>query len=60
MAIKVHLYTERKQWGGTLHTTLCGRVRNLDDYNNTEKVEEVTCHFCKQIIEARAARKRAA
>ena len=37
-------------FGGTLNTTLCGRVRNDQDYNVALEGEEVTCFFCKKII----------
>ncbi len=40
-------------FGGTTNTTLCRRVRNGGDYNNTDKPEEVTCKFCKKEMERR-------
>lgn len=37
---------------GEVNTTLCGRVRNLEDYNVAEKDSEITCKFCLRIINA--------
>ena len=50
-----HLYLriEPNAFGGTTHTTLCRRVRNLEDYNLTTEKDEVTCKFCKKEMERR-------
>lgn len=51
MARKVlhkHLY---RHWGTTtINTTVCGRVRNNQDYNVADTDEEVTCKFCLNIM----------
>lgn len=39
---------------GQINTTLCGRVRNEQDYNVAESDEGVTCKFClNQIMSAK-------
>jgi hypothetical protein len=42
--------------GGVVNTTLCGRVQNGGDYNTTNQLAEVTCHFCKRDIALESAR----
>lgn len=43
-------------FGGTTNATLCGRVSNAsDDYNNTDKPEEVTCKLCLNRLKYRKA-----
>lgn len=37
-------------FGGVINTTLCGRVRNEQDYNVAEQGEEVTCSYCRRLI----------
>lgn len=41
-------------FGGTLTTTLCGRMRNQDDGMNVGVGFEVTCKFCLKEIARRA------
>jgi hypothetical protein len=52
-----HLQMYRKNaFGGTTNTTLCNRVSNAgDDYNNTDKPEEVTCKLCLKRLKYRRA-----
>lgn len=42
-------------FGGTINTTICGRVRNEQDYNVAEGRADVTCSYCKRIISENAA-----
>lgn len=47
MPTVTHLQIYRKNaLGGVTNTTLCNRVRNGTDYNNTTVDAEVTCKFC--------------
>lgn len=39
-------------FGGTSNTTLCGRVDNSkNDYNVADTDAEVTCSFCRKILD---------
>lgn len=41
-------------FGGTSNTTLCGRVDNSkSDYNIADTDDEVTCHFCRNILDGK-------
>jgi len=47
IVIHKQIYVPTPFGSGEMNTTLCRRVRNdSDDYNNTQKYEEVTCKFC--------------
>lgn len=49
-----HLQLYKKNvFGGVTNTTLCRRVRNGADYNNTTVEAEVTCSFCLKQLEYR-------
>jgi len=37
--------------GGTVNTTLCGRVDNSGDYNIADTDDEVTCSFCRKMLD---------
>lgn len=38
--------------GGTVNTTLCGRVDNsTSDYNVAETDADVTCKFCRRLLD---------
>lgn len=56
-AIKVHLsVTRTSAFGGERTTSLCERLRTLDDgMNLTGDVSLVTCKFCLKMIEQRAS-----
>jgi hypothetical protein len=41
-------------FGGVVNTTICGRVRNNQDYNVADSREDVTCSYCKQLIKENA------
>lgn len=39
-------------FGGTVNTTLCGRVNNsASDLNVADSNEDVTCSFCRKILD---------
>jgi hypothetical protein len=42
---------KRNAFGGETNTTLCRRVRNEQDYNVADSDAEVTCKFCRRILE---------
>ena len=51
--IVTHLQIYRRgPFGGEVNTTICGRVRNGSDYNNTQNEAEVTCKFCISTMKA--------
>lgn len=43
-------------FGGTVNTTVCGRVRNGGDYNVADDVDSVTCTYCRRAIDTNAPR----
>lgn len=53
--IKTHLAKRSNWFGGEKLSSLCNRVRTLDvGMNLTDEPAEVTCTFCKKILEAKA------
>lgn len=38
-------------FGGTLNTTACRRVHAGDDYNVADHDEQVSCKFCRKIMD---------
>lgn len=45
--VPVHLAVDRPgPFGGTVYTSLCGRLRAGNDANRAIEAEEVTCKFC--------------
>lgn len=54
MAIKLHHPVSRKSaFGGTLYTSLCGRMRTqAHGMNMANTTQEVTCAFCRARIDA--------
>lgn len=40
-------------FGGTCCTTLCGRVDNSADYNVADTDDEVTCSYCRAILDGK-------
>ncbi len=40
--------------GGTINTTLCGRVDNSGDYNVADTDDGVTCMFCRRLLDTEA------
>lgn len=40
-------------FGGTVNTTLCGRVDNSSDYNIADVDSEVTCTFCRKLLDGK-------
>ena len=50
----VHLRKVRKVWGGELTGSLCNRLQTLSEgMNISDLADEVTCKFCRRIIETR-------
>ena len=44
-------------FGGTLNTTLCGRLRSGKEMNVESQDGRVTCKFCLRVLEQQAIRK---
>lgn len=53
----LHKQVYRKgTFGGIKNTTLCGRVRNGNDYNVADTDAEVTCKFCLKRMQKAGSR----
>lgn len=44
-------------FGGTMNTTLCGRLRSGQEMNVESQESRVTCKFCLRILDQQAIRK---
>lgn len=51
--MKLHRHIYKPALGGTASTTLCNRVRNGQDYNVADTDDQVTCHYCRQILDGK-------
>lgn len=49
-----HIWKQTRDGHGTISTTLCGRVDNSGDYNVADTDDEVTCKFCRRLLDTDA------
>ena len=49
----LHQHIWKPSMGGVALVTLCNRVRNGGDWNVAETPEQVTCHFCRNILDGK-------
>ena len=49
-----HIWKPTLGNSGVINTTLCGRVDNSGDYNVADSDSEVTCMFCRRLLDTPA------
>ena len=49
-----HIWKPTRDGHGVINTTLCGRVDNSGDYNVADNDSEVTCKFCRRLLDTNA------
>lgn len=49
-----HIWKPVFRGAGVANTTLCDRVRNDQDYNIADSDDEVTCKFCRRLLDTEA------
>ena len=50
----LHRHIWKPAFGGVCSTTLCGRVDNSGDHNVADSDDEVTCKFCRRLLDTDA------